>query len=280
MISLLPPGFNLIPAGQFVAGAHSGEQIAAFGMKATPVTNAEFGEVGRNRYVLLDHDWGTGETRLRRAGESVEEVAGPDLCFERVDFDQGDILILGSTILLKMVENPSAQYDGEKRVFSGANQPAVGIAYFHAEAWCLLKSLESGGEYQYDLPTDLQYEYVASDRGTKKYGTETGTLHKGKRKLAHIGEYKGTTVAVDDPRYEQDLPFGVQTTGNAWRLIKFNPDFKRPNDIFVGPYGLRGGSWINTPDYGRAAFRYDGYLHPDNRYFFVGFLPIVVRRYP
>jgi len=274
--SILPAGFNLIAAGIF-----QGNQIAEFGFKATPVTNQEFGEVGRNQFVLLDHDWNTGETRLRKSGESVEEVMGGSAFVPgRINFDQGDIFVLGSTILLQMVENPSAQYDQKKRVFSGAKQPAVGITYIHAKAWCLLEMLESGGEFTYDLPTDAQYEYVASDRGTKEYGTETGTLFKGERKLAHIDEYKdgkGTTVAVDDPRYEQDLPFGVQTTGNVWRWIRFNAVFKR-SDCLYSPYGLRGGSWFFNRGDGQAAFRgFDS--HPEKRGTSnVGFSPVVVRQ--
>jgi len=273
--SILPAGFNPITAGIF-----QGAEIASFGFKQTPVTNSEFGAVGRNQFVLLDHDWNTGETKLKKSGKSLEEVVGgPAFVSEGINFDQGHILVLGSTILLKMVENPSAQYDEKKRVFGGANQPAVGITYFHAKAWCLLKTLESGGEFTYDLPTDAQYEYVASDRRTKEYGTETGALFKGKRKLAHIDKFKdgkGTTVAVDDPRYEQDLPFGVQTTGNVWRWIKFNPKFKRPNDYFCGPYGLRGGSWNYYTDGGRAANRSGG--HAGDRGGNVGFSPVVVRQ--
>jgi formylglycine-generating enzyme required for sulfatase activity len=275
--SMLPAGFNAITAGIF-----QGNRIAEFGFKATPVTNQEFGEVGQDRFILLDHDWNTGETTLKKSEKSAEEVVGgPAFVSGGIHFDQGTILVLGSMIVLKMVENPSAQFDEKKRIFSGANQPAVGISYFHAKAWCLLKTLESGGEFVYDLPTDAQYKYVASERGTKEYGTETGTLYKGKRKLAHIGEYnneKGTTVAVDDPRYEQDLPFGVQTTGNVWRWIKFNPEFKRPKDYFLGPpYGLRGGSWLNVEGDGRAAVR-SHYGRPDVCLSGVGFSPVVVRQ--
>ena len=65
----LPPGFNLIATGQFIAGVHQGTTVEAFGMKATPVTNEEYGEVGRNQFVLLDHDWDTGETRLKKSGK-------------------------------------------------------------------------------------------------------------------------------------------------------------------------------------------------------------------
>ena len=280
----LPAGFNPVQAGPFVAGAYNGQKVEAFNMKATPVTNAEYGalatSLGQDRFVLLKHDFQNGETTFVRNGATAEAAAAevvftPD---DEINFDQGDVMIMGSMILVKMVDNPSVKYDKQKRIFSGADQPAVGVTYFHAKAWCLLKSLENGGEYKYDLPTDLQYEYVASDRGTKIYGTATGTLSKDGRKLAHIDERNGengTTVSVNDPRYVQYLPFGIQTIGNVYRWIKFNSAFKQSNNFFWGPYGLRGGAWDDIPDRGRAAFRLN--LHPDSRDYSVGFSPVVVR---
>ena len=270
----LPAGFNPVPAGAFVAGNHEGERVGDFGMKATPVTNAEYGalakSLGRGRFVLLEHDFQKGKTNIVRRGATAEAAAdGPVFSPDGINFDQGNVMIMGSMILVKMVDNPSAKYDEQGRVFSGADQPVVGITYFHAMAWCLLKSLEDGGRYKYNLPTDLQYEYVASDLGTKEYGTETGNLSKDGKKLVHIDERnggKGTTVSVNDPRYTQILPFGIQTTGNVYRWTKFNPEFRKSDDFLWGPYGLRGGSWLNAPGVGRAAFRYD-------------FSPVVVRQH-
>lgn len=289
-----PTGYSAIPAGNF-----HGKHISAFGFKQTPVTNAEYGDLATNRkgdrFVLLHHDWNTGNTRLVKTGQTATEVVkGPVLNAEvlefdkegfpfmnsvDINFDQGDIMIFGTAILVKMVDNPSAKYDKQKKVFSGANQPAVGLTYFHAKAWCLLKTLESHGKFSYNLPTDARYEYVASDRGTKEYGTETGTLSSNGRKLAHLDEYNddsGMTTAVDDPRYAQNLPFGVQTTGNIRRWINFNSKFRQPNDFFNGPYGLRGGSWADEPDNGRTVHREDE--RPNGRFDAVGFSPIVMRR--
>ncbi|HEX5037941.1 MAG TPA: hypothetical protein VFX30_12350 [bacterium] len=167
----LPAGYSLIPAG-----LSKGVEIASFGFKQTPVTNQEYGDMGRNQFVLLDHNWATGETRLKRRGQDIEEVVGgPTFVTENFNFDKGDILTLGSIILLKMAEDPSPPPNEYGRIFSGANKPAVGVTYFHAKTWCLLKTLENGGEFVYDLPTEAQYlhQFVVSDRRTKKYGTET-----------------------------------------------------------------------------------------------------------
>lgn len=65
-------------------------------------------------------------------------------------------------------------------------------------------------------------------------------------------------------------------TGNVWRWMQFNTAFKKPNDFFVGPYGLRGGAWYGYEENGRASFR--GCLHPVYHYYVVGFSPVVVRQ--
>jgi formylglycine-generating enzyme required for sulfatase activity len=145
----------------------------------------------------------------------------------------------------------------------------------------LLKTLEDG-RYLYDLPTDEQYEFVASDGGRKKYGTETGTIFGADgRRLAHIGEYNeglGTTVSVDDPKYFQRLPFGgVQTVGNVWRWIRWKGQIfhllgESHRDI---QRHLRGGSWSSVVEDGRAIFRLG--VNPDSRYSGFGFQPVAVR---
>ncbi|MFH1236067.1 MAG: SUMF1/EgtB/PvdO family nonheme iron enzyme [Parcubacteria group bacterium] len=286
----LPAGYNAIPGGKFtpLAGSSLGSApitVPPFGIARTPLTNAQWGasaqSLGQDCFVLLNHDWNTEVTELVRHGKTPEVAArGTTVLQGDINFNRGDVMFFGSWILLKIEDNPSAKYDEEGRIFSGAKQPVVGITYFHAKAWCLLKSLEEGGRYLYDLPTDAQYEYVASNGGAKEYGTETGTLFGADgRKLAHIDECnngRGATVAVDDSRYEQVLPFGVQTMGNVWRWIQMNPTFKRSGDCFIGPYGLRGGSWGRDPDYGRATYRLCGL--PDLCNYYIGFSPVVVCR--
>lgn len=262
MTATAPKGFKYVPPGQFVAGPHRGTQMDGFYMKATPVTNAEYGAVaaglGQDRFVLLRHDWQTGETRLEGKGATEGEfMSGPLPGPTGTDYDGGQVMILGSAVLLRMDDNPSAKFDSQYSIFSGADQPAVGLTYFHAVAWCLLKSLGHGRKYQYDLPTDLQFQYVASDRGTKEYGTETGSLFENGRPLVHIMDKNRATVSVHDPRYGQIFPFGVQTTGNVYRWAKFNPHFKDPKVKLWGPYGVLGGGYGELTYLGqwRADFR-------------------------
>ena len=121
---------------------------------------------------------------------------------------------------------------------------------------------------------------MASDGGTKEYGTETGKLSDGAgRKLAHIEVRPSsfrTTVRVDDPRYEQDLPFGVQTTGNIWRWTQMNPAERRDREDNFFCYGMRGGSVLNHAVKGAASFRQ--YRNPQDTKDIVGFQPVVVSK--
>ncbi|GEM_PF-4054877 len=302
----LPAGFNPIPAGQVLYGPHKGEKIEAFGFKVTPVTNAEWRaaatRLGGDRYILLEHDWSvTGETKFLKKGKTAEEaLGGPAYIPEEIKFDKGDVMVFGSFILVKMVDDPSAQYDEGNKIFSGAKQPVVGISYFHATAWCLLKTLESGGKFKYNLPTEAEYEYV-DDQDTAYWveecrpesRTEKCTLER--QELRYVYDYFSselegkvdawgapgvvdpwvTTRNVDDsrPRYTHKLPFGVQTKGNVERWIKMSAQFKEGKSYYKDPNGSTG-FWGLAPTPGFYTFI--GYTPPVNNYEYIGFSPVVV----
>ncbi len=273
-----------------------GHTLAPFGMKMTPVTNAEWQEsldviAGPDRALLLEHDWQSGATQLLKQGPDYETLMGGPVLPGRSRYDdQGsfnpsDLIIFGAQILVRLENRPAFRYDEMNRRFSDPKQPVLGISYFHAKAWCLLSSLASEGQYQYDLPTDAQYHFVASEGGTKEYGTETGTVRDpAGRKLAHLDENPqnsryhgmGSTVAVDDARYVQDLPFQVQSTGNVFRWMRFNERFNRSETYPSGAYGRRGGSWNAPLITGRADYRASS--RPDQRSPDLGFQPVVTNK--
>ena len=135
-------------------------------------------------------------------------------------------------------------------------------------------------------------------------GTEGGKLFATDgRRLAHVEEFKngrGTTVAVDNPKYVQRLPFGVQTTGNVWRRTLFKAAHVSPlargsalvagvekgviaigeketeKPIHEDAYGLRGASWHAFQDYALASIRLN--LRPAGRSDIIGFSPVALRR--
>lgn len=263
-----------IPAGcvQIPGGVFKGQAISPFAMKATSVTNGEWfqGLDGKPRYVTLEWNQKTHTVVVKDVSATPPTFLNPKL-----NLEAGEIATQGSQVLVKLVDNPSRGYDAAGRIFSGDQQPVVGVNYFHAQAWLQGQTLESGGKRVYGLPNDLQYEFVASNGGLFEYGTETGKLLAADgRRLAHFGEWndgKGFTAAVDDPRYPAG-PFGVQTTGNVWRWTEANPQE-------TYPYGLRGGSWGSSfPEVLRAACRY--FNSPVNRFNYVGFSPVVLPGLP
>ena len=304
MTQTLPSGFLRVPEGSFIGGERSGQRIDAFAMKATPVTNHEWATVpdglGSEPYVQLFHDWNTGGTRfekfverpdfslLQQLDSSPAVVNDPG---EGNDIDRLGVWIYGSAILVKIIRDPSAlfnrveldggYYGGPEKspvsiFFNGQQQPVIGGSYFHYKAWCLLKSQLSNGVFTYDLPTDEQYDYVASDRGTKRFGTETGDEKRGDKKLIHAAEIPNDgrmTAEVDAPDYEQNFPFGIQTAGNVWRRIRFNPNFIESKEPLLEPYGMRGGSWKTDIKFAAAVFR--GSLSPEVYENDIGFSPVV-----
>lgn len=219
-----------------------GEKLDTFAMKKTPVTNAEWRAfveslgLGRDVFVLLHHNPRTGATRIEATGHSIERPRGS----REVDWDRGEVFVAGAYVLLKMAENPSAQFDEPAladrpaRIFSGDLQPVVGLSsYFHPMAWCLLHNLLAGEEAPWflDLPTDAEYHSVATNGGNLawKYPTAVGNLFDAHgRKLLHIDEYqngRGTTATVDDQRYIQGSVLGIQLGGNVWRPTRFNKKY-------------------------------------------------------
>jgi len=299
-VAALPIGYNFVPAGIFVDGDLAGTAVDGFGMKETPVTNKEWGQavegMGADTFVLLAHDWETGETKLRNTGSNIQTAMGGPVnepvlkSLQGLQFDQGDVAILGGQILLKMVANPSAQYDRKEdknekgRIFSGERQPVVGLTWFHAKVWCLLQTIRSAGEWLYDLPTDLQFFYVASDKGAKRHGTSTGQIfdrNDYRRSLVHIdgriSEIR-MTVDVDDPRYElaSERPFGIDALGNVWRWTRFNVKAKTPGNYLDGPYGIRGASWKNY-DFLEWQSSTRIAISPDLYDIAIGFSPVVMR---
>lgn len=251
-----------------------GDKIGPFAFKRTPVTCGEWKDwvtsCGQNRFVAMFHKGSTGDT-LIEVGENPKAILGNSFSLKNApNWDTGEVMFQGPLVLFQLNESPASEYSKGERVFDRPNQPVVGVSWFHAMAYCLMNGTDS---YQLKLPTDVEYYYVSSNGGKQDYGTSTGGLYgPDGKKLAHIDEYKdgkGTTVDVDDPRYPLG-PFEVQTCGNVYRWIAFNPNEEEK-------YSLRGGSWRDGPDFGRTSCRGGSGFRPGNRgYGVVGLSPVAV----
>lgn len=162
------------------------------------------------------------------------------------------------------------------------NHPVVGVSWFEALAYSswlnsLLVELKPEGMVQnakIRLPTEAEWEYAA--RGAKNlryaWGNDADTS---------LGNYRdtdlGRTSAVG--LFPQGKAFGLHDmTGNVWewtssRNLKYADWEKQKKDWDLldadAARIFRGGSWYNSSDVVRCAFR--SRLPPLNRNYFLGF---------
>src|SRR3990167_7698945 len=95
-----PKSFNL-PKDQKCSGtrsshAYNPSKYKTFLFSGVKVGNDEYGAVakglGKDRYVLLEHDFEKGETKIVRKGATAEAAAaGPVYTPGGTNFDQGDV---------------------------------------------------------------------------------------------------------------------------------------------------------------------------------------------
>lgn len=120
--------------------------------------------------------------------------------------------------------------------FDGPDQPMVNVSGYHASALCEAQGMR--------LLTPLEWEYVASQGGTKKYSTRSGELDSGvhsnadaTRKVCeatgHYIEFEGKEIC--------------DMNGNVWEWV-LDPS---------GNYYIFGGSW--------HYLNYSWYLQADSR---------------
>jgi formylglycine-generating enzyme required for sulfatase activity len=156
--------------------------------------------------------------------------------------------------LAVMGKNPSS-FKGEK------NLPVENVSWDECQDF--IKKLRKKDKKAYRLPTEAEWEYAC------RAGTKTPF---------HFGD----TISTDQANYNGDFIYGdgkkgvyrAKTTpvggfpANAWGLHDMSGNVWQwcqdyPQEDVVDPQGpengkqrvLRGGSWYNTPDYCRSAFR-------------------------
>ncbi|MCP4896693.1 MAG: formylglycine-generating enzyme family protein [bacterium] len=162
----------------------------------------------------------------------------------------------------------------------GGDFPVVGVSWFEAAAYCSWISSQTGQNYR--LPTEAEWERAARaddqrrfpwgdsiDGSLANYEFSGGPYEPG---LTPVGFYDGT-VREGFKTGKNISPFGVvEMTGNVWEWCSdwYGGDFysSSPTQSPTGPESgsskvLRGGGWVDSHYYHRAANRNSSF--PENR---------------
>lgn len=157
---------------------------------------------------------------------------------------------------------PSTRRDGNGDVFSGDDQPVVGVSHADASAFAKKTKLV--------LPTEAQWEYAAKGGWGNDYGTSSGALGP---ELAVYGQSQTASVKSKSPN-----PFGLwDMAGNVWEWCadRYGVYSDEAQINPLGPasgdenYNLRGGSWGTFAQYLRSAYR--SYVLPVYSSRYIGF---------
>ena len=249
-----------IPAGEFLMGSPEDEEgrtgnegpqhrvrLAPFSLARTPITQAQWRQVARWQPAPGDPPW--------------ERELNPE-----PSFFKGVLPV-------------------EIRISEHDRRPVERVSWFDAQEFCRRLSQRTGRTYT--LPSESQWEYACRAGTTTPYAFGT-TLSQWQANVAS----SGTTKVASFPAnawglhdmhgnvYEWCLDHwyrgyeGAPADGSAWLSTTEQQDqstTKAVNDGTDDPEGrmLRGGSWNILPANCRSAFRY--VIHPDNRFFFIGF---------
>ena len=147
------------------------------------------------------------------------------------------------------------------------------------DAQVFIATLNKKSGQQYRLPTEAEWEYAARGGNQSK-----GYQYSGSNDVKEVAWYdensKGKTHPVGGLKPNELGLFDL--SGNVWEWCQDWYDekyyeFCKKNGVVVNPVGpdegvnrvLRGGSWINDPQFCRAAYRND--YGPDSRIFSIGF---------
>ncbi|MEK7728455.1 MAG: SUMF1/EgtB/PvdO family nonheme iron enzyme, partial [candidate division KSB1 bacterium] len=151
------------------------------------------------------------------------------------------------------------------------NRPVVNVSWHDAVAYCEWMSKQRGKRVR--LPTEAEWEYAArGGLSGKKYpwGDDISTSN------ANFYSSDKTNALQDVGRYSPNNYGLYDMAGNVWEwcssLYKPYPykrDDGRESLSTIEPRVLRGGSWLNYPNYLRCANRYS-YV-PSDRYDLIGF---------
>lgn len=186
--------------------------------------------------------------------------------------ESGDKLVKGLSKYLSKEPNLAklfrSTYDDDRK-FNKDDQPVVGVSWFAARAYCLWLTMLAGNGIEYRLPTEKEWEWAAGgkrdepDEVLKVRKYPWGDTPAPSSKLANYGNNEGSTTPVGRYPDGATLEGLYDMAGNVWEWMEnwYDDD----EDV----KSLRGGSWLNPPEFLACSARFSG--DPGGRVNFVGF---------
>jgi formylglycine-generating enzyme required for sulfatase activity len=260
---IVPPGitFVSIPGGTFQMGDVEGVgnpierpphtvTVPSFEMSDREITNLQYARY-LNEALLTGDIFASGFIVIGRTG----------------DFEGQVYIFLAGT--------EETAYPGNRCwiVFSGGvfgvvpgheNWPVVYVTWYGAKAFAR--------HYGFELPTESEWEYAGRGGVQNLYGTSDGTISPDLANYLASGIGRPAVTGSYPPN-----PFGLyDLTGNVWEwchdLFEAYPGSPVPDP--TGPFPrltrvIRGGSWENTVDVVRLAYRSSS--PPEFRFYALGF---------
>ncbi len=167
--------------------------------------------------------------------------------------------------------------------FENGQCPVEMVSWDDAQAFITKLNQLTGKKY--GLPTEAQWEYAARERGKNiRFGNGQDTLRPTQANFdaeyvepySEVGEYRAKTTPVKT--FAPNALGLYDLTGNVWECCQdwYGEDYyqhspsRNPTGPSTGPNrAARGGSWGNSPQGARVAFRYS--YTPEFRYADLGF---------
>ncbi|MCG6869387.1 MAG: formylglycine-generating enzyme family protein [Gammaproteobacteria bacterium] len=160
-----------------------------------------------------------------------------------------------------------------KSIWQQGNRPRTNVDWYEAVAFTRWLSAQLG--YEVRLPTEQEWERVARGREGRDYpwggGYRSGFANVNEKRIETGSWDLKETTAVGMYPQGASIEGVLDLAGNVWEWCLNKVE--KPEVIAPDKSGdsrvLRGGSWISSPGFARAAVRVRYY--PDNRRYLVGF---------
>jgi hypothetical protein len=193
-------------------------------------------------------------------------------------FEMGMTQVTQLQWALVMGENPSRFVDegkiykiNGKDIKVDANRPVEQVSWEDVQRF-IQKLNDSQDKYTYSLPSEAQWEFAARAGNESKF-----SFGEDESLISEYGWYSGNSGNKTHPvASKKTNAFGLHDVhGNVWEWVQdwygnSLPGGVDPRGPSTGSYRvIRGGSWYNSAEDLRSAYRYD--YGPGGRSFLVGF---------